>query len=243
MHKSNALRKLLMTFTVSILLTYSQNFMAQITIGSDRLPRVGALLDLKENNDLNANSTKGLLLPRVNLQRLTTLVPEKATFSGDEAHTALTVYNLKRSVAEDLCPGVYTWSGSTWIKLGGKKCLCEYTFVRDDNQHRYIYCKDFKDITINAFNVCPSNATNNNDYNYSLIKSEDFLQLWNKKSEEKPESSFDDDTYFINHNTWVTKAFKKDNEPKVLGVGFSFPGGPAIGGYIEGSSTIKCQRN
>ena len=40
---------------------------SQVTIGSASPPNKGTLLDMKENDNIGANSTKGLLLPRVEL--------------------------------------------------------------------------------------------------------------------------------------------------------------------------------
>lgn len=43
----------------------------QVTIGSVQKARDGALLDLRENDNLDANSSRGLALPRVILDSLT----------------------------------------------------------------------------------------------------------------------------------------------------------------------------
>ena len=244
MHKSNTWKKLLtLSIVITSLFTLSESLCAQVTIGS-RLPaKSGALLDLKENDELGANSSRGLLLPRVNLQSLQLLSPENAQLTDDESHTALVVYNLVRNIEKDLCPGVYIWSGNQWMKVGDRGCLCEYTFVGADSGTRYLYCKDFSDIAINAQNVCSTKAIDNKRYKYSLLKSEDYLNIWDKKSSDTPPSEFSDGSILLDHNTWVTKGLKSASKTEIVGVGFSFPGGPAIGGYIEGNSTIKCARD
>lgn len=79
---------------------------AQVTVGSEKAPIQGALLDLKNYEDGSTqsggtNATKGLLLPRVELSNLNKLI-----ISGDEIldsdhggnqykiHTGLVVFNI-----------------------------------------------------------------------------------------------------------------------------------------------------
>lgn len=244
MHKSNILKKLLTILIVSVsLIALSEKLSAQVTIGSRIPAKTGALLDLKESNEIGSNSVRGLLLPRVNLQKIKQLAPENGDYTDKESHTGLVVYNLVRNIEEDLCPGVYIWSGDQWIKVGNNGCLCEYTFVGADSATRYLYCKDFSDIAINAQNVCSTKAIDNKKYNYSLLKVEDYLNIWDKKSNDNPPSEFADGTILLDHKTWVTKGTKDADKTQVVGIGFSFPGGPAIGGYIDESSTIKCVRD
>ncbi|WP_101690493.1 hypothetical protein [Dysgonomonas massiliensis] len=101
---------------------------AQVTIGSGTKPNKGALLDLKENDALGANSKKGLLLPRVNLKSLTITNNSndlKSTIdkaSGIDVwnpidHSGLTVYNL--TDAGELCPGIYVWNENIWMRIQG----------------------------------------------------------------------------------------------------------------------------
>jgi hypothetical protein len=94
-----------------------------VTIGSGLDPGEGNLLDLKQNDNLEENAKSGLLLPRVNLVVKDELHPMFS--SGDPLytegekimHTGLLIYNLTSDATEDLCPGPYVWSGSTWIRL------------------------------------------------------------------------------------------------------------------------------
>lgn len=96
---------------------------AQVTIGSGLKASSGALLDLKENDELGVNSTKGLLLPRVALEKkneLRPIISGIATESEKEAHVGLVLYNMSTIEQEDLCPGIYVWnSWGEWSRLYG----------------------------------------------------------------------------------------------------------------------------
>ncbi len=81
---------------------------AQVTIGSNATPDANALLDLKNQSDVNA-STKGLLLPRVQLTSTSSYAPLNAHVLG------MVVYNTKTT--GDVTPGYYYNSGSKWIRL------------------------------------------------------------------------------------------------------------------------------
>lgn len=110
---------------------------AQVTIGSNIDPKAGALLDLKEKEDVNnINSTKGLILPRVNLTDISNLYPmfESSTTPGspnenydnqtkkneqDALHAGLIVYNLNS--CQGFSPGAYVWAGDKWKLVGPDK--------------------------------------------------------------------------------------------------------------------------
>lgn len=77
---------------------------AQVTIGSGLEPRAGSLLDLKEDD--NGKSTKGLLLPRVEL------VSEDLASPLLEHIQGMYVYNLTQN--GDVQPGVYFNNGTKW---------------------------------------------------------------------------------------------------------------------------------
>jgi hypothetical protein len=92
---------------------------SQVTIGSGIEPVGGALLDLKEQtkDDGSENSTKGMMLPRMELSDLNKLYPMFTSgyaVAEDAKHTGLTVYNLKQCDGT-FAKGVYTWTGSEWI--------------------------------------------------------------------------------------------------------------------------------
>lgn len=92
----------------------------QITIGSNEKPRAGALLDLKEDNISGANSSKGLMLPRVILTKRDMLYPmlpsnyDKST--EDANHMGLIVYNTSDSYFLEQS-GPYVWDGKEWVYL------------------------------------------------------------------------------------------------------------------------------
>lgn len=116
--------KLTKTLILMLFLTCKFNTYAQVTIGSNSEPQPGALLQLKETNDLN-NSNKGLMLPRVNLEDVfEPKIGGTTDFStSKDAHTGLWVYNLYDNTANVsnieklLCPGPYIWDGSKWHRL------------------------------------------------------------------------------------------------------------------------------
>lgn len=107
--------------------------LGQVTIGSSASPVSGALLQLKENDSIQDNSTKGLLLPRVKLTDLYNLYPmfaediyykkniDNKKEKEDSIHTGLVVYNT------DDCSlygfGVYVWNGEEWTILENNATL------------------------------------------------------------------------------------------------------------------------
>lgn len=123
-------------FTLAILTVFTFYLKAQVTIGSNHAPSVGALLQLKENDGTSQNSTKGMMLPRVSLVDITNLYPMfletdgsvAATYQAnksalDAAHTGMVVYNTNNK-GTDICKGLYVWDGDIWQKL--HKGICEY---------------------------------------------------------------------------------------------------------------------
>jgi hypothetical protein len=130
----------------------------RVTIGSGIEPQRGVLLDLKEKTPVNpavdnTTATKGLLLSRVNLQESDQLYPmfdpgsdpdkykhgdkelDKAT--ENLKHTGLMVYNLTDDCL--FCPGVYTWNGIAWNKLGGDCCPCLLSVTPGGTLHQSVY--------------------------------------------------------------------------------------------------------
>lgn len=95
----------------------------QVTIGSGIEPLGGAILDLKQwpQDDGEANSKIGLMLPRVELSALDKLYPMfTGTYDAAEnkKHTGLTVYNSK-ATPEVPAVGPYTWDGEKWVAVTG----------------------------------------------------------------------------------------------------------------------------
>jgi hypothetical protein len=114
-------------FTV-VLVFFSYNAVAQVTIGALEDPNRAALLDLKNHAPASDNSTTGLnggglQLPRVFLESRTTLAPfipetdaewKNSQKQADlkKKHTGLEVYNLNSN--NGFKTGVYYWDGSQW---------------------------------------------------------------------------------------------------------------------------------
>lgn len=117
----------------SVLGTHYSSLLAQVTIGSNKDASPGALLDLKESNSTggNANSKRGLALPRVDLTDKNNLYPmfedpqnagsPTAEYAGankaeqDNVHTGLLVYNLNS--CQGFGRGTYVWVGNEWLPL------------------------------------------------------------------------------------------------------------------------------
>ncbi|MBN9301792.1 MULTISPECIES: hypothetical protein [Dysgonomonas] len=107
---------------------------AQVTIGSGEPSATGALLQLKDKDNIidgTANASKGLALPRVNLSQKNQLFPMflkdssnptsgpsddyAANKTGiDQMHTGLIVYNLVEDDDKELCMGLNQWDGEKW---------------------------------------------------------------------------------------------------------------------------------
>jgi len=82
----------------------------QVTIGSVSEPQKGSLLELKENNEIDDNSTKGFSLPRVKLDS-----PDKLTLDDESKggeYKGLIVQNT--NPLGRLTEGVYCWDGKMW---------------------------------------------------------------------------------------------------------------------------------
>jgi len=105
--------KILFMFTI-ILLSCSPA-KAQVTIGSDGVPNAGALLDLKQRINDEANADKGLNFPRVSLEAANRLEPCATTNATNRtSHRGLVVYHTNNAVMTE---GLYYWNGGSWRRL------------------------------------------------------------------------------------------------------------------------------
>lgn len=126
--------KLQLTKLAILLLTSISTSTAfgQVTIGSDKKPNLGALLDLKQEDPITAgdqNSSKGLMLPRVELSDLSKLTMGNNAISDETTadnstttwkdHKGLIVYNVAKveTVSTRICPGLHIWDGTVWQPL------------------------------------------------------------------------------------------------------------------------------
>ncbi len=87
---------------------HNKEISAQATIGINMTPDINALLDLKNQSNTDA-STKGLLLPRVQLTGTSNFAPLSTHVMG------MMVYNT--NTTGDVTPGYYYNTGSKWIRL------------------------------------------------------------------------------------------------------------------------------
>lgn len=97
-------------------LLYSVFLKAQVTIGSGYRPQPGTLLDLKmEESSNDVTSTKGLLMPRLELVSSHSLEPilTNASEADMKQHIGLVVYNLTND--SYFSPSFYFWSGTQWL--------------------------------------------------------------------------------------------------------------------------------
>lgn len=124
----------ILILSVLLLTSLINPLSAQVTIGSNTAPNKGAMLDLRENDNVGSNANKGLLFPRVKLTSLSNLYPmmETAPESGtpnsdydtpekkateDAKHQGLVVYNLNESPNCGFGDGLYIWMGDVWEPL------------------------------------------------------------------------------------------------------------------------------
>ncbi|GHV14946.1 hypothetical protein FACS1894169_04950 [Bacteroidia bacterium] len=87
--------------------SFTVSLHSQVTIGSGNKPDGDALLDLKEQAD--GSATKGLVLPRVQLQSTTLAAPLQNHVEG------MFVFNT--ATAGDVTPGIYYNDGTKWIAV------------------------------------------------------------------------------------------------------------------------------
>jgi hypothetical protein len=130
------------------MMSITSTLTAQVTIGANEAPLFGALLQLKDKNnvsDSTLNAYKGLAMPRVTLSDKKELYPmflanpddpssgpnadytaNKATL--DKTHTGLMVYNLVENDAKNLCLGLNLWNGKQWNCLQQKASSAQFEF-------------------------------------------------------------------------------------------------------------------
>lgn len=91
---------IMLSLGLSLLMNFNAN--AQVGIGTNT-PNANSILELE-------SSTKGVLFPRVALTGTANVTPLAAHVQG------MTVYNT--ATTGDVTPGMYTNSGTAWVKLG-----------------------------------------------------------------------------------------------------------------------------
>lgn len=92
---------------------------AQVTIGSGQAPDDNAILDLK--NAESGPSTKGLLLPRVELESTTSFKPLANHVAG------MLVYNT--ATVGDVTPGQYYNDGGKWVRIATGNSASDFFYM------------------------------------------------------------------------------------------------------------------
>lgn len=160
MYKSFRFTKLL--YILPALLLVATASKAQVTIGSDEKPVKGAILQLKNINNItdgSANATKGILLPRVAL--LSTKIREDengakdnlattmlgANTSGPKwdmnAHIGVMVYNTSYCTKGGKGTGIYVWDSNSWTPLQTQPYDSGVTFMTDPRDGEKYLTRDF----------------------------------------------------------------------------------------------------
>jgi hypothetical protein len=108
---------------------------AQVTIGANIDPNEGSLLDLK-TSDESVNSTKGMMLPRVQLTDFNKLYPmlnDDYDPAENAKHVGLTVYPIDVHGCNAWLPGgIYVWDGAKWEGLYPVDDVTKYVDIEVD---------------------------------------------------------------------------------------------------------------
>jgi hypothetical protein len=263
------MNKSIVYFTLGLLLNLFlvQDLCSQVTIGSNSQVNKGSILDIKETDSPNANSTRGVNLPRVGLTEIDQLYPmfdgisdyqngQPLKIKEDQAHIGLVVYNRTTNLPKQLCPGVYVWIGSQWRRLG-RPCalpICEYDIESNitPGYYHHFYCTDSINTPDKALQTCRSSKFTNNDgyntYTYHLMTRQEFLETWNQKDTDNQEHYPLDTKYYVDYNGWITLGIIHSDGTKeilndIMPASFSPLFGPPIGGIFEGNHTVRCVRD
>lgn len=132
------LRTTIALFSLFITTLLSPGY-SQVNIGAGITPEKGAALEIKETQasapnaadyTTLANSTKGLLFPKVMLQAYNLLTPlygDPDASSADEKllATGMVVYNVNPD-ATGMGLGLYYWNGEEWISMANSENIAEF---------------------------------------------------------------------------------------------------------------------
>jgi hypothetical protein len=140
--------KKMMFLMLTLLIWSTASMNAQVTIGSDKNPHSGAVLDLQSDN-------LGLKLPNVALDAdLTKFVLPLTAPSTKEEAKGMYVYNTNTTIGE----GVYVWDGYQWILVKASAGEKPVTEIRISSESGYATVKTFETLQLIA-NVIPDDAT------------------------------------------------------------------------------------
>lgn len=117
----------LVLYSFLMVLLSSNTLFGQTIIGIGEVPVPGSLIQIKNIYNVNggeANSDKGVLLPRVNLTDLNMLYPMFPSGYDkdvqDKIHAGLIVYNINVNLLNGKGAGVYVWDGNKWSAITGE---------------------------------------------------------------------------------------------------------------------------
>jgi len=240
----------------------STELAAQVTIGAEKAPEKGALLELY-------GTKKGLQLPRVKLVSLTRLEPQGVTGTWNTTkHTGLWVYNMADDNSE-ICEGPYIWDGAKWNRLWGScagASICEYQITGSNSVVYNVYCADEMDIAHVSALTAPTdtpmeNVLDTETYTYHLMTAQEFIQIWEKNRDGTTTKAFGaGEVFFVripggvdDPDGWITTAKKSADglSAQIAGYGTVaangvltklFPGGTPIGGEYS-TATVRGIRN
>ncbi|NDV78774.1 hypothetical protein [Dysgonomonas sp. 511] len=157
-------------FLLATLLLGFSGIKSQVTVGVGEKPADGAILQIKEkdNTPVGVNSVRGLLMPRVKLLSETGADMSKTMLGAGAdwvtlAHSGLWVYNTHTVDNTDICPGLYHWEGSKWVRMH-ESCLCvKLTSVTIKGPaHEFIF------YTYEVDEILPGNAIESLTYQWYL---------------------------------------------------------------------------
>lgn len=181
---------------------------AQVTIGNNEKPEKYSLLQIKdkaavegEQPDAATAVTGGLLLPRVELEKKTELLPfvTPEVVAANDAeyqkkkllHTGLIVYNLIENQEEDLCRGVNQWTGKEWecfqIKKGQaiftiNNCSTDIKVFGEYGNGVALTGSNYVAIKVNVekigtYSISATVTDSQNDNGYFFLASGEFMSL------------------------------------------------------------------
>ncbi|GHT41651.1 hypothetical protein FACS189437_08830 [Bacteroidia bacterium] len=114
--------KKMMILMLTLLIWGSASMNAQVTIGSDKAPHAGAVLDLE-------STTQGFKLPTVALTTDT-----QYQLAGDSTTAVgMVVFNNNSAV---ISAGTYVWDGSKWVRMGMERAIDGPVVIGDSATYR-----------------------------------------------------------------------------------------------------------
>lgn len=152
--------------TLILFITVVCPLSSQVTIGGALPANVGSLLDLKshEPDSNNITATKGLLLPRVTLQKLSGDLAQtlgSTNIYSNEDHIGLLVYNISDSICPLFDSGLYVWDGLQWSGMNHPVPKDAYSYTENSDGTGIVTDYEGNKYTTKRFNTV-NDSTNYN---------------------------------------------------------------------------------